>query len=394
MKNLSLFTLQSYLRGFLLCALVLANGFRMSAQYDLLYENHEQDQVRWVRAIADDGQGNTYLAGKFAVSLTLGTFTLTNTGDNVPGGTGGTGFVGKFNSASNSWLWAKKIALQPGSGQLTWVTHSDIMDLTIDNAGNVYVTGSYSGVVSFDHITLSSTKQGSQHTPDIFVAKYNTNGNIVWAKSYGSKAGHDAGNTIALDGSNNIFIGGNFTNRIENCNGPFQTATLYDIYLAKLNNAGTAQWQKRYANLNADCSSHYNSGSDVFVDPSGNVFLEGQFKGTISFGTGSALTISSINSTLDVFAAKVNSSGTTQWVKASGGSSHDYGNAIHVDASGNAYTGGRIGTDAFLSKYNSSGNLVWSVNPYPASPAFPSNSIIRINPYSNSILVYDSGVGF
>jgi hypothetical protein len=106
------------------------------------------------------------------------------------------------------------------------------------------------------------------------------------------------------------------------------------------------------------------------------------------------LTITSVNNSVDAFAAKVNGSGITQWVKATGGSTFDYGNAIYADATGDVYAGGGVGTEAFLSKYNASGNLVWSVNPYPSSPAFPSNSILRINPYSNSILVNDSRVGF
>lgn len=361
-----------------------------TAQYDLLYENHEQNQFRWVRAIADDGQGNTYLAGRFAATLTLGAFTLTNTGSTELGN-GQTGFVGKFNSTSNTWLWAKKITLQPGPGQLLWITAVDIMDLAADNAGNVYITGVYSGVVSFDNITLSSTKQGNQHTRDIFVAKYNTNGGIVWAKSFGSKAGSDWGKTIALDGSNNIFVGGVFTNKVLSCDG--YSIDKYDVYLAKLNSAGTALWQKRYTSPNFTCP-YNNYGESLSTDASGNVFLTGMFAGTLSFGSGPGMTITSINGSQDVFAAKINGSGTTQWVKSAGGNSTDYGYTIFADASGNVFTGGMFGSDAFLHKYNSTGGFEWTVNPFPISNEWPSNSISRILPYSGSLLVINAGVGF
>ena len=365
---------------------ILGLTFPISAQYDLLYENHQQDGFNIPRAVADDGQGNTWMAGYFNTSLTLGTITLTNTPN--PGQQSLTGFIGKYNSGSNTWLWARKIErASTNSGQ---VNVSYITDIALDNAGNVYITGYYMGVVRFDQISLSSTKQGQQYTVDIFVAKYNNNGGVVWAKSFGSKAGSDYGNSIALDGSGNVFVGGAFTNRNIYCsNGP---TDITDVYLAKLNNTGTTLWQKRYASSSVNCYVN-NAGNDLSLDASGNVCMVGHFSGAVSFGTGSMLTISSVNNSVDVFVAKINGSGSTQWVRATGGNSYDYGSAIHVDASGNVYAGGRVG-DAFLSKYNASGNLLWSVNPYPASPDFPSYSIQKINPHQGSILVNDAYVGF
>lgn len=374
-----------------LISFLLGLTFPLSAQYDLLYENHEQISGNAPRAVADDGQGNTWVAGYFNTSLTLGTITLTN--PSATGLSSHTGFIGKFNSGTNTWLWAKKIErASTSSGQ---VNNSAIEDMAVDNAGNVYITGYYMGVVRFDHISLTSTKQGKQYTHDIFVAKYNANGGIVWAKSFGSKIGWDAAYAIALDGSGNVFIAGSFTNTHKTFNqcGGEGGIDIYDVYLAKLNGAGTAQWQKRYASSILNCDT-YNAGMDLSVDASGNVCMVGQFSGTVSFGNGAALMVSSVNSTIDAFATKINGSGVTQWVKAAGGISRDDGNAIHTDASGNVYVGGRVVPDAFLSKYTASGSLVWSVNPYPASPEFASNGIRRINPYEGSILLNDGYVGF
>jgi len=375
----------------LLLTFILGLTFQLTAQYDLLYENHEQNPLNVPRVVADDGQGNTWLAGYFTGSLTLGAITLTNNA--TYGQSSQTGFIGKFNSNSNTWLWAKKIErASTSSGQLNV---SAIQDIALDNAGNVYLTGYYQGIVRFDNLSLTSTKQGQQYTRDIFVAKYNASGGIVWAKSFGSKNGTDRANAIVLDGSGNIFIGGSFTNVHKHFNvcGGEGGVDVYDVYLAKLNNAGTALWQKRYASTGIPCET-YNAGYDLSVDASGNVCMVGEFSGTVSFGTSSALSISSVSSSIDAFVAKVNGSGTTQWVNGIGTNSRDYGNAIHADASGNVYGGGKVATDAFLSKYNASGNQLWSVNPYPASPAVPQNSVNRINPQAGSILVNDAFVGF
>src|SRR5688572_15205516 len=100
MKNLSHSSVYSYFAMILVFALATLNGTQLSAQYDLLYENHQQDPGNAPRAVADDGQGNTWIAGYFNTSLTLGTITLSNTP--TPGQSSQTGFLGKFNSGSNT----------------------------------------------------------------------------------------------------------------------------------------------------------------------------------------------------------------------------------------------------------------------------------------------------
>jgi hypothetical protein len=380
--------------GMLFISMLFFSLTRLSAQYDLLHQ-HPSDQVNRndALAIADDGSGNTYLAGDFMNTITLGSFTL-NTIPNPQGnGWPFTAFIGKFNSNSNTWVWAKNIVLTAGlnyNGQnASSYVRSKIWDMTLDGQGNIYITGEYAGTVSFDNITLTSTKQGSIPTNDIFIAKMNANGSFVWAKSFGSKAGWDSCLSIAVDGSNNIYAAGFFTNKVVSCNGV--NIDKYDAFVIKLNNAGSSLWQKRYASSLSPCNTTNNYTNDVSVDASGNVYITGTYMSTMSFGNGPSLSITAINGTSDIFTAKLNGTGTTQWVKSSGSDLTDIGNAVYSDAAGNVYIGGRLNNVAVVNNYNPDGSFLWSVNPYVGSA---NSSITRIIPFNNSLLVNDSNTGF
>ena len=369
------------MKNLLIASLFLLLTVQVRSQYNLLFQ-HTSDQVNWNTsdAIADDGLGNTWLAGHFENSIIIGPHTLTT----VPSDHGTyvtTAFIGKFNSDSNSWLWVKKIALMLPAGAFNY---SWINDITIDAAGNVYLTGIYSGTISFDGITLTSTKQGPAYTPDMFVAKYNAAGTAIWAKSFGSKVGMDWGNSIQVDGSGNIYASGAFTNKLGKCGG----AASYeqrDIFLVKLNNSGTSLWQKRYASNTGPCNG--NSGAtDLDLDPAGNAYISGNFVGTVSFGTGAGMSITSLGLE-DVFVAKINSSGTTQWVRSAGSTAYDYGRTVHVDAAGDVYLGGKIST-SFITKYNSAGVIQWTANPFPLT------AVGGINASGPDIVVNDNKSGF
>ncbi len=370
----NLFKMKSLLSSFFFLMLTM----QVFAQYDLLFQ-HTSDQVSWNTsdAIADDGQGNTWLAGHFEDSIIIGPYTLTT----VPNVNGTTAFIGKYNSDSNSWLWLKKIALMlpPGPLNYSWIN-----DITVDNAGNLYLTGIYAGTVSFDGITLTSTKQGSAFTPDMFVAKYNSGGTVQWAKTFGSKNGMDWGQSIQVDASGNIYAAGAFANKLVRCNGPFLEIDQRDIFLVKLNNSGTSQWQKRYASNTGPCNGN-NAATDLDLDLAGNAHISGNFVGTVSFGTG--MNITSLGKE-DTFVAKINGSGVTQWVRSAGTADYDYSYSIHVDATGGVYSGGRINLTSFITKYNSAGTSQWTANP------FPGTGVNRINASGPDILVNDTRTGF
>ena len=126
------------------------------------------------------------------------------------------------------------------------------------------------------------------------------------------------------------------------------------------------QWDQTFGSLNADLAA------GVSVDAANNIYLTGQFRGSVDFGGGSLVA----QGDGDVFLAKFNSSGTHQWSKRIGSSDTDRAIAIDVDAGGNVtitgtfegtvdFGGGPIVSaaqynDGFVARYDASGNHLWS----------------------------------
>jgi len=138
------------------------------------------------RGIATDSNGNVYVTGKYSTTATFapGT-TLTSVGSSDA-------FVAKYNT-SGTVQWAMSIG----------GTSSDYgQAIATDSAGNVYVTGYYSGSV-----TIGSTTLNSAGSTDAFVAKYNTSGTVQWAMSIGGTS-PDYGYGIATDSGGNVYVTG------------------------------------------------------------------------------------------------------------------------------------------------------------------------------------------
>ena len=161
--------------------------------------------------ITTDGSGNCFVTGWFEGNAIFGNTTLTSGGS----------FVAKLDTDGN-WQWAKKV------GESSSVYGYSI---TIDSSGNSYVAGNFHGTASFGGTNFSSN--GSF---DIFIAKLDTNGNLLWAKQAGG-CGEDRGNGIATDGSGNSYVTGYY-----NSGANFDSTMLissggYDIFVAKLSSS-------------------------------------------------------------------------------------------------------------------------------------------------------------
>ncbi len=169
----------------------------------------------------------------------------------------------------------------------------------------------------------------------------------------------DLGFALAVDTSGNIYVTG-FSNATWGSPvRPFSGAS--DAFVAKLNASGVLQWSTFLGGSGED----YSYG--IAVDTSGNVYVTGQSEKT--WGS----PIRSFGGELDVFVAKLNTSGVLQWSTFLGGSDVDSGNGIAVDTGGNVYVSGESfaawgspirsfggGDDGFVAKLNTSGVLQWS----------------------------------
>ena len=317
-------------------------------------------------SIAVDASGNTYVAGWFdSGTITFGTNTLTNAGAYDI-------FLTKYDASGNV-LWAKRAG----------GTNNDYANsVTIDSSGNVYVAGEFtSDTARFGSFMLLNSG-ATDGTRDLFLAKYDANGNELWVRS-ATGLGNDVAYSVAVDVTGNAFVCGSFTSfyltfgttMLTNSN---TTSYTDDIFLAKYNSSGTLQWAK-----SAGSTAGWEEGFSVAVDASGNPYVAGGFKDiNFTYGTTTLTNCDNTGSTYDIFLAKYNTAnGNLIYAKSAGGINDDYLNSVKVDASGNIYLGGyfysptlAFGTDTvvntdnvpghssdiFLAKYNSSGNVVWA----------------------------------
>ena len=143
-----------------------------------------------------DQMDNIIFTGHYINTVTFGTFTLPRGGANVEF------FIAKYDPSGNV-IWAKA-----GIGSYGVAGY----DIIIDNVGNSYVTGffghhNFGGNMNFDAVTLSSPG-GNQ----IFIAKIDPNGNLVWIRQAGSSVsnGKDVGTAISFDSFGNVIVTGTF----------------------------------------------------------------------------------------------------------------------------------------------------------------------------------------
>lgn len=257
-----------------------------------------------------------------------------------------------------SWNWVKS-----AGGQ-----NNDIpRDITTDLQGNVFATGHFSSdSISFGNIKLFN--KSTFGSPDIFVIKYNSNGNVIWAKSFGGLYG-DFGNSICTDSNGNIILTGNYnSNSIE-----FGTYTLLGnggarIFITMLDPNGNVIWAKTAAGT-SDVK-----GLAISTDKNNFIYTTGYFDSqSIAFNSN----IINNNGGADIFVVKYNPLGNAIWAKSFGGSGTDIPYGIANDINGNVYITGRFESDTlvvgssthfnlsgnddiFVIKIDSSGTPLWS----------------------------------
>jgi hypothetical protein len=184
-------------------------------------------------AVTTDMNGNSIITGWYNDSIVFGTDTLTS--PVLSNNWGGSIFIVKYDPNGNV-LWAKQSVLPSASSA------AQVNTITSDNAGNIYVTGTYLDTISFGAYTI----QGE----GLFFLKYNSSGNIVWLKRTGDNFTLPA-YSLSSDEFNNIYMVGGLEDSIT-----FGTFTLgggndYSSYLIKFDSSGTVI-----------CGSKLQNGSD------------------------------------------------------------------------------------------------------------------------------------
>ena len=229
-----------------------------------------------------------------------------------------------------------------GDGNLAWTRQlgTGYRDLnrstSADESGNVYISGTTGGSLGGPSAGLS----------DIFLARYDSLGNLLWTRQTGKEESDDC-RGISADGLGNVYISGGVLGYNQGPSG--------EAFVSRYDSEGNFVWTREFGTPEPDASF------GVAADGLGNVFVGGTTQGSLG-GPYMGL--------VDVFVAKYDPGGDLQWIAQSGTSARDELFGISADGLGNVYisgnTYGSLGgpnagnRDAFVSKYDSDGNLLWS----------------------------------
>ena len=252
-----------------------------------------------------DHSGNTLVCGIFTDTLNLSIGALRATGNTIPNNTDV--FLVKY-ATDGTVLWARN------GGNSTLGSNEAGYAVAVDPAGNVYMTGEYSGASAtfFGGIQIDDTGGGA------FVVKYDRDGTVQWAKSVATTG---VGNGLATSGSSlvYVFVGGLTSSVI------------------KLNSSdGSVADTWNFTGLMPD------QAMKLSVDGTGNVIVSGGFFGTVDFDPGAGVTNLVADGSTDGFIAKYTSTGGLLWAKKLTSTGGDAVKNHTLAASGDVYFSGSV----------------------------------------------------
>ena len=260
------------------------------------------------------------------------------------------------------------------SGSLLWSTFLGgympeyYSKVAVDSSGNIFITGR---THSTDFPITSGAHQGSHSGfNDAFLSKFSGTGSLLWSTYLGG-SDYEEARDVATDDSGHVFI----TGRTKSTDFPTTTGAYQgslggkeDVFLSKFSGTGHLLW-----------STYTGGGSDdmgygIATDSSEHVYITGQTNSTDFPATSGAYQVN-IAGEEDAFLSKFTGTGSLLWSTYLGGSGEDLSHDAATDSSGNvlitgntestdfpitsgAYQASYLGNgDAYLSKFNSTGNL-------------------------------------
>ncbi len=222
----------------------------------------------YVVDIKTDNQNNHIIIGNYGHTINFGSIELVHEGEyDSPSQENWTDmFVLKTNSDGDP-LWGVSIE-SPEQGIIAAVD--------LDPDGNIYVTGSFQKTgATFNSTNGESISLSSIGYRDLFIAKYNSEGELLWAEHAGADFDmicYTYSHNIAVDDQGNAFITGQFWKQLEIGDNHFVAENYGDIFVAKYSTAGEVLWANKL-----NCSYH-GRARQITVDNEGNVFVAGLFE--------------------------------------------------------------------------------------------------------------------
>jgi RHS repeat-associated protein len=320
------------------------------------------------RSIAVDSAGYAYVTGY----TRSGSFPVANAQQQAPGG-GYDAFVTKVNSSNAGLIYSTYLG---GSG------NDDGRDITVDAAGQAYVTGN---TTSSDFPTVSPFQAQHQGSfEDVFVVKLNASGNALTYSSYLGGSGEDIGHAIAIDSAGNMIV----TDSTDSSNFPTSHASQStlrgkDAFVTKLNPAGSALLYSTYFGGNGE-----ERGRSLALANNGKIAITG-FTSSSDLPITQGYQSTYGGGTSDSFVAQIDPSLTGApslgYSSYLGGSGLDIGYGITVDPAGVLYLTGSASSSNFPIKDGLQTMLNGSSDAY----------VVKLNPAAagQASLVYSTYLG-
>jgi hypothetical protein len=271
----------------------------------------------FTKAIVLDREGRCYVAGV--------------TGGDLGGPSAGKKdvLIGAFD-AGGQRLWLVQTGTAEDDGALSLALAPD---------GAIFVAGMTRG-------KFGATQFGAS---DVFLAKVETTGRILWVQQYGTEA-EESNPAIACDAQGSVFITAATAGQL----GEKQLGG-GDAFLIKVDGEGHPVWTCQWGTSNPD------QGSGVAIDREGNLYVTGATQGTMEGCTSAGA--------LDLFLSKIDPAGHLLWNRQFGTPAPDIGMSILIDPTTNIFIGGSSGGDfagtqagqgdSVLLKLSSVGELLW-----------------------------------
>lgn len=294
------------------------------------------------QGIALDDSGNAYVTGS-----TLSTIFPTAAPLQATGNGGADAFVTKVNPDGTGLVYSTYLGGTDGDfGQA----------IAVNTAGNAYVTGY---TFSTNLPTVNPYKAANAGSADVFVAELDAAGSALVYSTYFGGAGVDRAFALALDESGDVFITGDTVSSLDFpvTAGAYQTtfgggtcgaAPCSDAFIAELDPAGSSLLYSTFLG-----GSNNDSGSAIALDSAGRVFVTGStFSDNFpsfdalqtSFGGG----VCGSNPCSDAFITVLNPADSTLLYSTFlGGNQTDFGQAIALDATSNAFVTGSTASPTF-----------------------------------------------
>jgi len=241
--------------------------------------------------------------------------------------------------------------------------------IRIDTNDALYIIGQTDGNLS------GNINAGSY---DVFVSKFDTNGNEIWTKQYGTSSA-DGGASLALSSNNEIYTLAQSSGNLDG----YTSLGLSDLYISKFSADGTKLWTKQYGN------SVNNSSNFIKTDSNDNIYIAGI----------------NTNTNNDIFISKFDYNGNNLWSYEYDSGAHDYSAAMAVSPGGKVYVGGYTfagldgktyygAADAYVMKLNTvpeyTRNIYrggWRIMGFPEDKT-PQNIVDSIEDDSNATITY------